>query len=175
MFQNLKVRVALILGLALLSIAALFYQKQAQGDIVTLGLDLKGGTYMALEIDETRARLTPAQRADAIDRALKVVRIRVEGLGLSEPIVQKAGDDRIEVHLAGLRNTESAKNVVQKAAFLEFQIVRGEALADALPRIERAIVAAILKETRGEAITDIVARTRRLARSRGDKSCRPAS
>jgi len=151
MFQNLKVRVALIVGLAVLCVAALLYQKQAQGNIVTLGLDLKGGTYMALEIDESRARLTPEQRADAIDRALKVVRIRVEGLGLSEPVVQKAGDDRIEVHLAGLRNTASAKNVVQKAAFLEFQIVRGEELAAAFPRIERAIVAAYPNEARGAA------------------------
>jgi preprotein translocase subunit SecD len=151
MFQNLKVRVGLILTLAALCVAALFYQKQAQGDIVTLGLDLKGGTYLALEIDESRARLTPEQRADAIDRALKVVRIRVEGLGLAEPIVQKAGDDRIVVQLAGLKNTASAKNVVQKAAFLEFQIVRGEALQDALPRIERAIVAAFPGEARGAA------------------------
>ena len=151
MFQNLKVRVGLILLLAAACIAAMMVQKQRQGDIVTLGLDLKGGTYLALEVDETRAKLTDAQRADAIDRALKVVRIRVEGLGLSEPITQKAGDDRIEVQLAGLRNTASARNVVQKAAFLEFQIVRGEALADALPRIERAIVAALPNEARGAA------------------------
>jgi preprotein translocase subunit SecD len=151
MFQNLKVRVGLILVLAGLCIAAMFYQKQSQGDIVTLGLDLKGGTYLALEVDESRSRLTPEQRADAIDRALKVVRIRVEGLGLSEPIVQKAGDDRIEVHLAGLKNTASAKNVVQKAAFLEFQIVRGEQLQAVLPRIERAIVTAMPNEARGTA------------------------
>jgi preprotein translocase subunit SecD len=151
MFQNLKIRIGLILALAGLCIAAMVYQKQAQGDIVTLGLDLKGGTYMALEVDESRSKLTPEQRSDAIDRALKVVRIRVEGLGLSEPVVQKAGDDRIEVHLAGLRNTASAKNVVQKAAFLEFQIVRGEALQDALPRIERAIVTALPNEARGAA------------------------
>ena len=81
MFQNLKVRVALILGLAALCVAALLMNKSRQGDIVTLGLDLKGGTYLALEIDESRAALTREQRADAIDRALKVVRIRVEGLG----------------------------------------------------------------------------------------------
>ncbi|HEX2206920.1 MAG TPA: protein translocase subunit SecD [Longimicrobium sp.] len=151
MFQNLKFRVALILGLAAICVGALFYQKQAQGDIVTLGLDLKGGTYLALEVDESRSRLTQAERIDAIDRALKVVRIRVEGLGLSEPIVQKSGDDRIVVQLAGLKNTSSAKNVIQKAAFLEFQIVRGEALRDALPRIERAIVAAYPNEARGAA------------------------
>jgi protein-export membrane protein SecD len=65
--------------------------------------------------------------------------------------VQKAGAHRIEVQLAGLKNTASARNVIQKAAFLEFQIVRSEAMQDALPRIERAIVAAMPNEARGSA------------------------
>ena len=151
MFQNLKFRVGLIVGLAVLCVAALLFQKQKQGSIVTLGLDLQGGSYLALEVDESRSRLTPEQRRDAIDRALKVVRLRVDGLGLAEPLVQKAGNDRIIVQLAGLENTTSAKNVLQKAAFLEFQIVRTEALQEALPRIERAILAAYPQEARGAA------------------------
>ncbi len=146
MFQNLKVRVALILGLALLSGFALFMNQRTRGDLVTFGLDLKGGIYLALEIDDSRAALTPEQRTDAIDRALKVVRIRVDQLGVSEPVVQKVGNDRIIVELAGLRNTASAKEVIQKAAFLEFQVVRPEGLAEALPRIERAILAAYPQE-----------------------------
>jgi preprotein translocase subunit SecD len=151
MFQNLKVRVALILGLAALCIAMLVFNRNRQGDIVTLGLDLKGGTYLALEIDESRAALSREQRVDAIDRALKVVRIRVEGLGVSEPVVQKSGDDRIIVQLAGLKNSGSAKEVISKAAFLEFQVVRAEAVGDALPRIERAILAAYPNERTGAA------------------------
>src|SRR5688500_10171017 len=151
MFQNLKVRIALILGLAALCIGALAYNQNRQDDMVTLGLDLAGGTYLALEIDESRTALTNAQRTDAIDRALKVVRIRVEGLGVSEPVVQKSGDDRIIVELAGLKNTGSAKDVISKAAFLEFQIVRGDAIGDALPRIERAILAALPNERGGTA------------------------
>jgi preprotein translocase subunit SecD len=151
MFQNLKVRVALILILAIGSVALLGRNKSQQGDMVTLGLDLKGGTYLALEIDESRAALTREQRVDAIDRALKVVRIRVEGLGLSEPVVQKSGDDRIIVQLAGLQNTGTARDVISKAAFLEFQIVRGEDIREALPRIERAILAAYPNERSGAA------------------------
>jgi protein-export membrane protein SecD len=155
MFQNLKVRVGLILGLAALSVALLLYNNAKKGDIVTLGLDLKGGVYLALEIDESRAALTHDQRVDAIDRALKVVRIRVEGLGVSEPVVQKAGDDRIVVQLAGLQNTNSAKDVISKAAFLEFQIVRAEVLREALPRIERAILAAYPREGGGAAAAPV--------------------
>ena len=155
MFQNLKVRVALILALAALSVGALLVNRSRQGDIVTLGLDLKGGTYLALEIDESRAALSRDQRVDAIDRALKVVRIRVEGLGVSEPVVQKSGDDRIIVQLAGLQNTGSAKEVISKAAFLEFQIVRPEALGEAMPRMERAILAALPNEARGAAAAPV--------------------
>jgi preprotein translocase subunit SecD len=146
MFQNLKVRVALIVGLALLSGIALFINQRQRGDYVTLGLDLKGGVYLGLEIDESRAALTDEQRTDAIDRALKVVRLRVDEMGVAEPIVQKSGEDRIIVELAGLRDTRSAKDVIQRAAFLEFQIVRPEALGEALPRVERAILAAFPDE-----------------------------
>jgi protein-export membrane protein SecD len=149
MFQNLKVRVALILGLALLAGFAMFMNHQQRGSIVTLGLDLRGGTYLALEIDESRAALTPEQRRDAVDRAIKVVRIRVDQMGIAEPVVQKVGDDRIIVQLAGLQDTGSAKDVIQRAAFLEFQIVRTEGLQEALPRIERAILAAFPDERAG--------------------------
>src|SRR5687768_6131807 len=151
MLQNLKVRVALIIGLAVLCVASLFYNQQRKGDMVTLGLDLKGGIYLALEIDDTRSALTREQRADAIDRALKVVRIRVDQLGLGERTVQKSGDDRIVVELPGLENTSSARDIVSKAAFLEFQIVRGQELAQALPRLDQAVAEVFPSSVRGAA------------------------
>jgi protein-export membrane protein SecD len=146
MLQNLKVRVALIVGLALLSGFALFMSYQQRQSIVALGLDLKGGVYLGLEIDESQRALTAEQRADAIDRALTVVRLRVDELGLTEPVVQKVGEDRMIVQLAGVTNTTAAKDVIQRAAFLQFQIVRPEGFAGALPRMERAIVAAFPEE-----------------------------
>ncbi|MBD0319686.1 MAG: protein translocase subunit SecD [Gemmatimonadetes bacterium] len=110
------------------------------GQLVTLGLDLQGGSHYALELDETGQKLTPAQRTDAIDRALKVVRMRVDELGVSEPLVQKSGSDRIIVELAGLREGNRAREVLQKTAFLEFQIVRPlNELQGALPRIDAAV------------------------------------
>jgi preprotein translocase subunit SecD len=143
MFQNLKVRLGLILGLTVLSIIALRLKP------ITLGLDLQGGAHYAMEIDESRTQLTPAARRDAIDRALKVVRIRVDELGVSEPVVQKAGDDRIIVELAGQTDQNRAKEVLQKSAFLEFKIVRdlGE-LQGIMPRIEQAIAAAYPSEAK---------------------------
>ncbi|HYJ78569.1 MAG TPA: protein translocase subunit SecD [Longimicrobiaceae bacterium] len=147
MFQNLKVRLGLIALLAVLSVVFLWRNYAASGQIITLGLDLQGGSHYALELDESRISLTPDQRRDAIDRALKVVRLRVEGLGVSEPVVQKSGDHRIIVELAGLQEHSRAKEVLQKAAFLEFQIVRPLSdLQEAMPRIESAIAAAFPRE-----------------------------
>src|SRR5437870_3901878 len=108
MFQNLKVRLGLIALLTLASIAVLvanYNRKDAAGhrtgQIVTLGLDLQGGVHYAMEIDESKKVLSAKERSEAIDRALKVVDLRVNALGVAEPVVQRAGSNRIIVELAG--------------------------------------------------------------------------
>lgn len=140
MFQNLRARIVLIL-LAMLASAAFLYRNHVRQDqIVTLGLDLQGGSHYALELDDSRAKLAPSERADAVERALKVVRMRVDELGTTEPVVQKAGEDRIIVELPGLKDQSRAKEVLQKTAFLEFQIVRPlTELQGALPRMDAAV------------------------------------
>ncbi len=150
MFQNLKVRLALIAALLLLSVGFLYrnYVKEGLngepvGQIVNLGLDLQGGSHFALELDEAKTKLTPEQRADAIQRALRVVRMRVEGIGAAEPLVQQVGTNRMVVELAGIHNQADAKAIIQKTAFLKFQIVRPlEELAAVLPRVDAAAAAA---------------------------------
>ncbi|HEY7768550.1 protein translocase subunit SecD [Longimicrobium sp.] len=143
MFQNVRARLGLILVLAAACVALLFWNQGRKGQMVTLGLDLQGGIHMALEVDETGKALTAQQRSEAIDRALKVVRIRVNALGVSEPVVQKAGNDRIVVELAGLQNMNQARDVISKAAFLEFQIVnRPEEVQPAVARLDQAVARA---------------------------------
>jgi protein-export membrane protein SecD len=150
MFQNLKARLGLIALLVLLSVGILFKnynEKNAQGrrvgQAVTLGLDLQGGSHYALELDESKSRLTGEARKDAIARAERVLRMRVDELGVSEPVVQRVGDNRIVVELAGLQEQTRAKEMLQKAAFLEFQIVRPfSEIQPLLPRIEQAVTAA---------------------------------
>src|SRR5439155_24289568 len=70
------------------------------------GLDLQGGMHLALEVDE--AKQAVANKSEAIDRAVKVVRNRIEGFGVSEPVIQKAGNDRIIVELPGVADQERA-------------------------------------------------------------------
>jgi SecD/SecF fusion protein len=87
---------------------------------IKLGLDLKGGVHMALEVD--RSKQPDIDCADAIRRAERVVRTRIDEFGTSEPVVQVAGDCRLIVELPGVTDLARAKAVVQRTAFLEFRL-----------------------------------------------------
>ena len=156
--SNLKTRLAIIIALVLASVAVLFPRKEAvrnrkaDGTYVTdtawriplkRGLDLQGGMHLALEIDDSKGTLPDAAaRTEALDRALTVVRNRVDEFGVAEPVVQKVGDDRIIVELPGIDDPERAENVVKKSAFLQFQITdKTGALERVIPRLD-----AILRE-----------------------------
>ncbi len=103
-----------------------------------LGLDLQGGMHLALELDQSRR--ASANPADDIDRALQVLRKRIDEFGVQEPLIQKQGDDRIVVELAGITDPNRAKQIVQRSAFLEFRITdRSQALDKALPAMDRAL------------------------------------
>jgi preprotein translocase subunit SecD len=148
--SNLKYRLAIIVGLVLLSVFALFprdvksRQRRADGtfyDTTTRriplrkGLDLSGGMHLALDVDESKGVV--ANKSEAIDRALKVVRTRIEGLGVSETVIQKAGNDRIIVEIPGIDDRERAIKIAQDQAFLEFQITdETKGLEKSLPRLD---------------------------------------
>ncbi len=102
------------------------------------GLDLQGGMHLALEIDESKGIV--ADKKDAMGRALKTVRNRIDQFGVSEPVVQLSGDERIIVELPGIDDQQRAQDVVQKSAFLQFQITdETNALERSLPRMDAAI------------------------------------
>jgi preprotein translocase subunit SecD len=106
------------------------------------GLDLQGGMHLVLEVDESKQAI--ADKPEAIDRALKTVRNRIEGFGVSEPVVQKSGTDRIIVQLPGETEEERAVAIVREQAFLEFKITdETQALERVLPRLD-----AVVKERR---------------------------
>lgn len=111
---------------------------------VKLGLDLQGGMHLLLEIDDRDGTMTDAARRDAADRALKIIRTRVDQFGVSEPLIQGVGDSRIIVELPGIRDERRAKELIQQTAFLEFSLVgEVEPVVQAMPRIDRAIVNAL--------------------------------
>jgi preprotein translocase subunit SecD len=148
--SNLKWRLVIIGVLVLASAWALFprnvkvRQRRADGTFydttvyrvpLRKGLDLSGGMHLALEVDDSKGVV--ADKAEAIDRALKVVRTRIEGLGVSETVIQKAGNDRILVDIPGIDDRERAIKIAQDQAFLEFQITdKTGAFEKALPRLD---------------------------------------
>ncbi|RKY55940.1 MAG: protein translocase subunit SecD [Candidatus Neomarinimicrobiota bacterium] len=61
---------------------------------------------------------------DAIRRALEIIRNRVDQFGVSEPTIQKAGQYRIIVELAGIQDPASARKLIQSTALMEFILVK---------------------------------------------------
>ncbi len=102
------------------------------------GLDLQGGMHLALELDEEKRVSTDPARD--IELALTVLRKRIDEFGVAEPLIQKSGEDRIVVELAGITDPARAKGIVQKSAFLEFRITdESGALDKSLPTIDRTL------------------------------------
>ena len=102
------------------------------------GLDLQGGMYLALEVDESKGAV--ANKPEAIDRALKVVRNRIDQLGVAETDVRKVGTDRITVELPGVTDQQRAEQLVEKSAFLEFQITdKTSAFDKVMPHIDQIV------------------------------------
>jgi SecD/SecF fusion protein len=98
-------------------------QKEAAGKI-KLGLDLRGGTSFLVEMETNRFGAT-TDKDRALAQAVEVLRKRVDKLGVSEPLIQPSGNNRITIALPGLTDeeNESARRQIEKAAFLEFRMV----------------------------------------------------
>lgn len=64
------------------------------------------------------------QEADAVTRAIEIIRNRVDQYGVSEPSIQKQGARRIIVELPGIAKEEEAKRLLQGSALLEFKLLR---------------------------------------------------
>ena len=111
---------------------------------VNLGLDLQGGIHLALEVDESQGPVPDC--ADAIQRAERVVRTRIDEFGTTEPVVQIQGRCRLIVELAGEKDPARAKSVIARTAFLEFRITdMKNQFQNALPQIDAALRRAGLK------------------------------
>ena len=128
-----------LLIIAVFSIYVLFPVKEK----MRFGLDLKGGTSFTLGVDTDKLRETiiagnPAltNEAGAVERKIQetlqgadarivqVVRRRVDGMGMNEPVIQGMKGHRLLVQLPGIdENTRrEAKRSLQSAAFLEFRL-----------------------------------------------------
>jgi len=112
-----------------------------EGKAIKLGLDLKGGMHVVLQVDESK--LKPDESRDAVDRALEIIRNRVDQFGITEPLIHKQGGDRVVVELPGLQDIERAQALIGQTAQLEFKLVETpENAVSVLKKIDEVLAAA---------------------------------
>ncbi len=90
--------------------------------ILNLGLDLRGGTHLLLELDVAKLG-KKEQLNDAMARAIEIIRNRIDQYGVGETPISRQGERWISVDLPGISNTEEAENLIGKTALLEFRLV----------------------------------------------------
>ncbi len=91
-----------------------------------MGLDLKGGIAVILEVDpKAQAQMSGAQGQSKLTKACEIISTRINSMGVSEPIVRPIGDNQIEVELAGfnIKDNPEVVNEIKKPALLEFRLV----------------------------------------------------
>ncbi len=77
---------------------------------------------------------------DAINRVLEILQNRVDQFGVAEPTIQKQGNQRIIVELAGIQDSERARDLLQSTALLEFYLVKdAEITQDMLTRVDNIL------------------------------------
>jgi len=118
--NDLKLRLAIILGLIGLSIFYVFpFQEK-----INLGLDLKGGMYLILKVDTSK--VAKEKIAQAREVALEVIRNRIDEFGVKEPIIQLQGEDSLLIQLPGEVDRERALKLIGQTAYLEFKLVEDD-------------------------------------------------
>lgn len=108
--------IVLILGAAYFSAGPL-------QESLKLGLDLRGGVQVRLE---AQGAVTDKD----IEQVIAIMRTRVDSLGVTEPIIQREGDNRILIELPGISDPEAAIDIIGKTAKLEFRTIDGKVVLE---------------------------------------------
>ena len=132
MQKNLKWKTILILvviGLSIWSLWPPLSVKDKEGNIIregriNLGLDLQGGMHLVLKVDTSK--LTEEEAEDAPDRALEIIRNRVDQFGVKEVSIQRQGTNEMVIQLPGVTDRDRALELIGRTALLEFRLVSSD-------------------------------------------------
>ncbi len=111
--QKQRVILGLIIVLVIAAIVLLFNKP------MRLGLDLQGGSQLTIQVKPTKEH-PDVTKAD-LDAVQKVIENRINGLGVSEALIQSAGNNQILVQLPGVNDPQQAERVLGGTAQLEFR------------------------------------------------------
>src|SRR6202453_1205681 len=99
-------------------------RKENKATSLKLGLDIQGGLHMNLVVDRDKMQGKSEQEiSDAADRAMEILRNRIDALGVSEPVLEREGIDGIVIQLPGLTDIKHARDIILSTAQLEFRLV----------------------------------------------------
>ncbi len=90
-----------------------------------LGLDLLGGTHLVYQADLSKVD----NKTDAMQGVRDVIERRVNFFGVSEPLVEVSGQNRLIVELAGIKDVSQAIRLIGETPFLEFKEAKPDAQA----------------------------------------------
>ena len=135
-------KIAIFVIILIAAIAASFYPLKNN---LQLGLDLRGGAEVVLQaIPEEGETIT----SEDMNKLKEVMRKRVDSIGVSEPIIQLEGNDRMIVELAGVDNPDEAIELIGRTAKLEFRDPNGEVI---LSGSDLADAEGVMNNSTGEA------------------------
>ncbi len=128
--RNTLILVGIILLLAF-AVSALAIDNIWGRQGMALGLDLAGGTHLVYEADFSEVE--PGREGEALEGARMIIERRINAYGVTEPIIQVVGSDRISIQLPGVTDVQEAKDLVGAVAELVFreQALAGSALLTA--------------------------------------------
>jgi SecD/SecF fusion protein len=117
--MNKKLQLRILIILAVLAVSLYFAFPLDKR--ITLGLDLKGGMHLVLNVD--LEKLPEDAKKDAVVRAIEILRNRIDSLGAGETVIQRQGENQIIVQLPGVTDRQKALDMIGKVAQLEFFLV----------------------------------------------------
>ncbi len=113
--------------------------KNVRKGALSLGLDLQGGVNITLQINEESLSNQLLEKYEfntnklsanyenefisASERALEVLRNRMDQFGVAEPVIRKTFDNRITIELPGLSNPQLIRDALSRVGRLEFKLV----------------------------------------------------
>ena len=134
----------LIIALAIIGGFCVYINPLANS--IKQGLDLQGGSHVVLQAVETKEFKVDD---DALNRSVKIIERRINGLGLTEPVIQRQGKDRIIVELPGVKDPENAIAMLGRTALMEFKddqgnvVLTGKDLKDARAQVSQGNAAVV--------------------------------
>ena len=113
----------------------MFALKDLKNQTMQLGLDLRGGMYVTIQVDyaafeaANKTSLNATQRKDKMAQTLEVLRNKIDQFGLSDPSIRTQGDDRIIIEIPGTSDPETVRRFIMGKGSLTFHIVDEDGVA----------------------------------------------